>query len=217
MIQGVGNSLAWQVAITSDGVSLCRHAASGTPSAEDVSPQTGRTSTAGSEDNSSAPAGASASKSDFSPEQLRQISELQNVDRKVKAHEMAHMAAGAGLVSGGPTYGYTTGPDGKRYAVSGEVGIDTSAANSPEATITKAQRIKAAALAPADPSAQDYRVAAAATNMEMAALMALARQKQGAASGAPAVSGERGQARSYQSVASHGSASVLGTRVDSYA
>jgi hypothetical protein len=51
--------------------------------------------------------------------------------------------------------------------VSGEVAISTSKiANNPEATITKAQIVRRAALAPAEPSPQDRRVAAQATQME---------------------------------------------------
>ncbi|MBU1236423.1 MAG: hypothetical protein KJ634_10475 [Gammaproteobacteria bacterium] len=95
----------------------------------------------------------------LSPEQQREVARLREIDRKVRAHEAAHMAAGGGLVTGGATYTYAYGPDGKAYAVAGEVGIDTSGEAEPEANISKGQRIQAAALAPADPSPQDYRVA----------------------------------------------------------
>ena len=44
--------------------------------------------------------------------------------------------------------------------------IDTSAGSNPEETIRKAQTIRAAALAPAEPSGQDFAVAAQATQME---------------------------------------------------
>ncbi len=59
------------------------------------------------------------------------------------------------------------GPDGKRYAVGGHVKIEISEVpNNPEATIRKAQQIKTAALAPAEPSAQDQKIAAQASQME---------------------------------------------------
>lgn len=82
---------------------------------------------------------------------------------------MSHLAAGAGLVRGGPSYTYQRGPDGQLYAVGGEVSIDTSPGRTPEETIRRAQQIRAAALAPADPSAQDRQVAAAASRMELEA------------------------------------------------
>lgn len=98
-------------------------------------------------------------------EQLAEIQQLVETDRKVRAHEQAHMNVGGNLVRGGANYQYDTGPDKKRYAVAGEVQIDTSEADTPEATIQKGEHIRRTALAPADPSAQDLRVAAAATNM----------------------------------------------------
>ncbi len=102
-----------------------------------------------------------------SEEDARIIQQLQATDREVRAHEQAHKAAAGPYAVGGPTFQYTTGPDGKRYAVGGEVRIDTAPVpDNPEATIVKAQTIRRAALAPADPSGQDRQVAAAATQLE---------------------------------------------------
>ncbi|MDR2189106.1 MAG: hypothetical protein LBE62_13860 [Azonexus sp.] len=120
---------------------------------------------------------------ELTPEQQQQVAQLQQTDRQVRAHEQAHMAAGAGL-AGGATYSYETGPDNRRYAVAGEVSIDTSPARSPEETIAKARQIRAAALAPADPSAQDNRVAAAASQMEIAARQELAQTERAENNGA---------------------------------
>ena len=106
----------------------------------------------------------------LTPEQQAQLRQLQKTDRSVRAHEMAHVAASGGLASSGASYSYQTGPDGQRYAVSGEVSIDTSAGRTPEETLAKATRIRAAALAPADPSPQDRKVAAMADRMAMQAL-----------------------------------------------
>lgn len=111
---------------------------------------------------------------ELSPEQQRQVEALKQIDRKVRSHEQAHMAAGAGLVRGS-SFSYQSGPDNKRYAVAGEVSIDTSPGRTPAETIAKAQQIRAAALAPADPSTQDRRVAAAASQMEMQARQELAQ------------------------------------------
>lgn len=101
----------------------------------------------------------------LSEEEKREVEELKQRDNEVRTHEQAHMAAGAGLTSA-PKYQETTGPDGNRYATGGSVQIDTSAASTPEETIAKAQRVKAAALAPAEPSGQDRSVAAAASQTE---------------------------------------------------
>ncbi|MFT3782140.1 MAG: putative metalloprotease CJM1_0395 family protein [Nibricoccus sp.] len=95
------------------------------------------------------------------------ISKLSSRDREVIAHEAAHMAAAGSYVSGGASYTYQTGPDGKRYAIGGEVQVDVSPiSGNPSATIAKMIAIRAAALAPADPSPQDIAVAAAASRME---------------------------------------------------
>lgn len=101
--------------------------------------------------------------------EAQQILELAGVDRRVRAHEAAHSAAG-GQYAGGPSYSYKQGPDGKRYAVAGEVPIDVSpVSGDPQASIQKARVVRSAALAPADPSPQDRQVAAAAMRMEIKA------------------------------------------------
>lgn len=102
---------------------------------------------------------------DLTPDEQKVVSELRARDAEVRSHESAHMAAGGGL-TGGMSLSYQLGPDGKRYAVGGEVSIDASPGNTPEETVLKAQRIRAAALAPAEPSAQDRSVAARAGQME---------------------------------------------------
>jgi len=116
-----------------------------------------------------------AQRGGLTAEEQRQVEALKQTDRKVKSHEQAHMAAGAGLVRGG-SFEYQAGPDNKRYAVGGEVSIDTSPGRTPIETIAKARQIRAAALAPADPSTQDRRVAAAASQMEMQAQQELAQK-----------------------------------------
>jgi len=122
------------------------------------------------------------------------LSELSAVDVKVKAHEAAHLAAGGGIVTGGANFSYTRGPDGKMYATGGEVPIDASEERTPEATIQKARRIIAAALAPADPSPQDYKVAATAMIMEMKASLELSKEAQRLAEGMQAYRNTSGTA-----------------------
>ncbi|MCK6398171.1 putative metalloprotease CJM1_0395 family protein [Thauera aminoaromatica] len=121
-------------------------------------------------------AGAGAADT-LSEAEQRQVAELAERDREVRAHEMAHVAAGAGLVTRGASYTYQTGPDGQRYAIGGEVGIDTSPGRSPEESLSKAERIRAAALAPAEPSGQDRQVAAQASRMASDARMEIARRE----------------------------------------
>lgn len=114
----------------------------------------------------------------------QRVRELQQRDREVRAHELAHVAAGAGLILRGASFTYETGPDGQRYAVGGEVTIDTSPGRTPEETLSKAGRIKAAALAPADPSPQDRQVASQADMMAAEARVELAQQLRAESAGA---------------------------------
>lgn len=96
--------------------------------------------------------------------------EMQRRDAEVRRHEMAHAAAGGGF-AGAPSYDLERGPDGAMYAVAGRVRIDVSPVpGDPKATLRKMRQVKQAALAPADPSPQDRRVAARAS-----ALMARAQ------------------------------------------
>lgn len=100
--------------------------------------------------------------------QIQQLRELQSTDREVKAHEAAHQAAG-GSLAGGASYSYVKGPDNQMYAVSGEVPIRMQKGNTPDETIANARQIASAAMAPANPSPQDYKVAANALKLEMEA------------------------------------------------
>jgi SprA-related family len=121
--------------------------------------------------NTASPAAANSSSNattgKLHAEKLAEISQLEITDRHVRAHEEAHLPAAGPYATGGPSYTFATGPDGQRYAVGGEVSLDTSPDPAgPEATIQKAETIQAAANAPADPSTQDRMVAAQAAGME---------------------------------------------------
>ena len=107
------------------------------------------------------------------------VARLKVTDARVKRHEQAHLAAAGGLAHSGPHYEYRKGPDGKRYAVGGEVSIDVSREPDPEKTIRKMERVRAAALAPADPSPQDRRVAATADLVKLEAEVELRKEKAG--------------------------------------
>ncbi|MEM7626495.1 MAG: putative metalloprotease CJM1_0395 family protein [Planctomycetota bacterium] len=121
----------------------------------------------------------------------KQVEELKARDREVRQHEQAHKAAAGPYATSGPTYSYQEGPDGKRYAVGGSVGIDTSPEATPEETIAKMQVVRRAALAPAEPSSQDRKVAAQASQTIQQARAELAQQQQDELSGV-AVKGLKG-------------------------
>ena len=105
------------------------------------------------------------------------VKELQARDREVRAHEQAHARVG-GQYAGSPRYTYETGPDGRRYAVGGSVSIDVSPVRGdPEETIRKMEQVKKAALAPAEPSAQDRAVAAKADAVKAQARAELAQKR----------------------------------------
>ncbi len=102
----------------------------------------------------------------LSEEEQKQLRELQKRDSEVRAHEAAHKTVAGQYAHGAVNFSYQKGPDGRLYATGGEVGIDTSPIDGdPEATLQKANQIRAAALAPAQPSSQDFAVAAAAAAM----------------------------------------------------
>lgn len=125
---------------------------------------------------------------ELTPDEQAQVEQLKQRDAEVRQHEAAHAATAGPYARGGAQFEYQTGPDGRRYAVGGEVQIDTSTVpDNPRATIAKMEQIRAAALAPADPSSQDQRIAAQA-----AAEIQKARAEQ-AASSEDDQEGERGR------------------------
>lgn len=159
-----------------------------------------------------APRAGARATPELSEAEQRTVEQLQQRDREVRAHEQAHIAAGGGLITSGASYTYQLGPDNKRYAIGGEVGIDTSPGSTPEETLAKAERIRAAALAPASPSAQDFQVAATADRMAMEARLEINSET---ATDGPA-SSRQGEALSRMLDMLAGGPST-GTAVDTYA
>lgn len=125
----------------------------------------------------------------------QQVQKLKQADTSVRQHEAAHQAAG-GAHAGGASFTFTRGPDGKNYATAGEVPIDVSAESEPSATVAKMEQVKAAALAPADPSPQDLRVAAQADAAKLQAQSERGRQG--------------GDTASARAAAAYGAAQALG-------
>ncbi len=115
---------------------------------------------------------------ELTEKEKRIVEKLKKRDAEVRQHEEAHIRAAGTLANGGPNYKYKIGPDGKRYAIGGNVQIDTSEVpNNPKATIDKAKKIKRAALAPMNPSPKDRAVATQASNMEIKAKAELQKEK----------------------------------------
>ena len=100
---------------------------------------------------------------EFTADELKLIEKLSKRDQEVRTHEQAHAAVG-GVHAGAPKYQYERGPDGAQYAISGEVPIDIApVAGDPEKSLEKMLQVQRAALAPAEPSSQDRKVAAKAS------------------------------------------------------
>ncbi len=106
----------------------------------------------------------------------RQIAQLKQRDQEVRTHEQAHAAVG-GQYASAPQYEYETGPDNKRYVSDGEVGIDVAKAATAQQTIEKMTQVRRAALAPAEPSAQDLKVANEAANQLQQARSDVAKEQ----------------------------------------
>ena len=113
----------------------------------------------------------------LSEAETKMIQELRARDLEVKAHELAHLTAAGQYARGGASYTYQQGPDGRRYAIGGEVSIDIGKEATPEETIQKMVTVKRAALAPAEPSATDRAIAANAAATESRARQELQTQK----------------------------------------
>lgn len=118
------------------------------------------------------------SKEELTEEEKKKVEELKKRDKEVRDHEQAHLAAAGGLAVGPAKYEYEQGPDGKRYAKSGEVPLSVSEGKTPEETIQKAEQVKRAALAPNEPSSTDRKVANQADGMIAKAKQELAKSEQ---------------------------------------
>jgi hypothetical protein len=74
-----------------------------------------------------------------------QVQRMRVQEREVRRTQVMKAAVG-GAFAGDSTYQFAMGPDGHRYIVGGDVSFDVSPVeNNPRATISKMQRIRAAA------------------------------------------------------------------------
>ncbi|WP_321777669.1 putative metalloprotease CJM1_0395 family protein [Sulfurimonas sp.] len=117
----------------------------------------------------------------LSPDEERLVLDLQSRDSEVKAHEAAHQSGGAS--TGAATYTYQQGPDGKMYAIGGEVSVSFKTGSTPQETVANAQAVIASATAPANPSGQDMAVASSAMVMMMKAKQQISQEAQEKISG----------------------------------
>lgn len=93
------------------------------------------------------------------------MAKLKETDAEVKAHEQAHKSATGGLRTSVANYETEKGPDGREYAVAGEVGISFTEGTDAKKNLENAQTLKRAALAPSEPSAQDRAIAQKADSL----------------------------------------------------
>ena len=130
------------------------------------------------EDTSASKKSTTSSSTELTSSDKALVERLQARDTTVKAHERAHISAGAGVILSGANFTYQKGPDERLYAIGGEVAIDTAPENKPEATVKKMEIVRSAALAPSDPSPTDYQVAATASMLQMQARLEVTRNLQ---------------------------------------
>lgn len=102
---------------------------------------------------------------ELSEAERRIVEKLRARDQAVRARAEAQRAAAGQIYRGGPVYQYTTGPDGKQYAVDAQVQIESGEGRSPAETIERAQLAARTALAGPEPTDADRRAAARAQLM----------------------------------------------------
>ncbi len=103
--------------------------------------------------------GAQVDAKGLTPREQMLLLDLRRTDREVRAHELAHYYTGRPYTAV-PEYWFVIGPLGNRYAVAGHVPFDFSPVpGDAQATLRKFDTLRQAALAPAQPSTFDLRIA----------------------------------------------------------
>lgn len=95
----------------------------------------------------------------------RVLEKFKSKDQDVRSHEQIH--ATIGHTTTPISYTYQEGPDGKMYAVGGNVRLDTSIPQDPKAASYKLDQIKKAAAGPMDSSGADSMIVSAANLNKM--------------------------------------------------
>ncbi|MGE6513725.1 putative metalloprotease CJM1_0395 family protein [Lysinibacillus sphaericus] len=93
------------------------------------------------------------------PQQRALISDLQQTEKNVRAHEQVYKAVGGDKTE---TFSYTQSTElaGKLNSSDEEVAITDDAGIAPDETLQILEQVRSAALAPVNPSSQDLRLAA---------------------------------------------------------
>ncbi len=87
----------------------------------------------------------------------RVLEKFKKADAQIRSHEQVH--ATIGQTTAPISYNYQKGPDGKMYAVGGNVRFDTSIPDDPKAAAFKLDQLSRAATGVSDPSEADTMIA----------------------------------------------------------
>lgn len=127
-----------------------------------------------------------AGPNELTPSEKDLVKRLEQRDAEVRRHEQAHLSGAGAYAKGSARFDYQRGPDGKNYAVGGEVSLDVSKVpNDPQATIQKMEVIRKSALAPAEPSSKDQSIARNANNAIQQARMEMSLESRDENSDSP--------------------------------
>ncbi|HRX16383.1 MAG TPA: putative metalloprotease CJM1_0395 family protein [Spirochaetota bacterium] len=105
----------------------------------------------------------------LSESRKRMLDELKQRDNHVRQHESSHANSPGVIQYGAPRFKYQLGPDGRPYAVGGEVTLGTMPSDNPQTARINADALRKAALANGDPSPQDLAAASSAEAMKIEA------------------------------------------------
>ncbi len=91
----------------------------------------------------------------LSDNEQKAVNELKSRDKEVRLHEAEHMRNPELISVGGPKFTYAIGPDGKAYAIGGNVTLTTGKPKSPEDAMQKAMALKNSSMGVGEPSSKD--------------------------------------------------------------
>jgi hypothetical protein len=110
-------------------------------------------------------------------EERAELRRLQARDARIRAKEMARLGAAGSLALSGARFRFEVGPDGRQYAVDGEVRVDTAYEGDPERNLEKARQLQVTALAGPNLMSTDPALSALARRLALMAYADLARRE----------------------------------------
>ena len=110
-------------------------------------------------------------------EERAELRRLQARDARIRAKEMARLGAAGSLALSGARFRFEVGPDGRKYAVDGEVRVDTAHEGDPERNLEKARQLQVTALAGPNLLSTDPALSALARRLALMAYADLARRE----------------------------------------